>query len=68
MSKNHKKMMVKGGGDNAYGQPDRKISVFFAFPKGTHRVQWHCDDFQMSIIDEPFLVEPASLWYEIEMG
>ena len=29
MQKILKKLIVKGGGVNAYGQPDRTISVFF---------------------------------------
>ena len=30
--KNHKKLSVRGSGVNAYGQPDRKISVFLRLP------------------------------------
>ena len=33
LKKNHKKMTVEGGGGvNPYGEPDRKIPVFYGFP------------------------------------
>ena len=54
--KNHKKLTVKGGGGEAYGQPDRKISVPLLGIWGI----WRLKSLHYLLLPRRFLLKPES--------